>query len=102
MLSQAFRAQTDVAAETDQRLGGGGDSRGGGGEERCAIRICNQVQSKRVNLRGVCTLATKLAPCTSLVEILRSWRSCTIEMLPRSSESERERNRKGRVKGVRW
>lgn len=27
-----------------------------------AIRICNQVQSKRVNLGGVCTLAAKLVP----------------------------------------
>jgi len=88
MLSRAFRAWTSALAETDQRS-----------EERrrgCwAIRICNQAQSKRVNLRGVCALTTKLAPCTALVEILRRWRSCTIEMLPRSWESER--NCEGRV-----
>lgn len=89
MLSRALRAWTSAPAETDQRL-----------EERrrgCwAIRICNQAQSKRVNLRGVCTLATKLAPCTALVEILRRWRSCTIEMLPLMREREKLRRGEGR------
>lgn len=88
ILSRALRAWTSTLAETDQRS-----------EERrrgCwAIRICNQAQSKRVNLRGVCTLATKLAPCTALVEIL----SVVGEVVPSRCYHAHERTREIEKRG---
>jgi len=82
------------AAGNRSTVGGEGAGRG------CwAIRICNQAQSKRVNLRGVCTLATKLAPCMALVEIL----SVVGEVVPsrcyRAHERTREIVRRGGGRG---
>lgn len=87
MLSRALRAWTSTPAETDQRS-----------EERrrgCwAIRICNQAQSKRVNLRGVCTLATKLAPCTSRDTPLEKLYHRDVTALTREREKLREGERR--------